>query len=53
MHFYLNFSILKFEDGQFLSGPPWASDVKSWRDTKRVPVPENVVSFQCQNRERS
>ena len=53
MHFYVNFSILKFEDGQFLSVPPWASDVKSSRDTKGVLVPENTVSFQCRNREHA
>ena len=51
--FYLTFSILKFEDGQFRSVPPWASDMKSWRDTKRVPVPANAASFQCRNREHT
>ena len=53
VHFYLKFSILKFEDGQFLSVPHWASHVKSWRNTKRVPVPENKLSFQCRNREHT
>ena len=47
------FSVLKFEDGQFLSVPSWALDVKSWRDTKRVEVPANAVSFQCRNGEHA
>ena len=53
VHFYSNFSILKFEDDQILSVPPWASDVKLWGDTKRVQNPANAVSFQCRNREHA
>ena len=37
--------LFEFLDDQYLSVPPRASDVKSWRDTKRVPVPVNAVSF--------
>ena len=45
MHFYVNFSILKFEDGQFLSVPPRALDVKSGRNTKGYPFLKTQFHF--------